>query len=100
MEGNIEQEDMNLLKWLSDTEYVLLVDSAVELQNIFHNSSAKSLSPLTSPNWSKLLKRPKKVYNIMTKNLFETTIKLGLRPRFPRGYQWAPEGHFAEYIPF
>ena len=81
MEGNIEQEDMNLLKWLTDTEYVLLVDSAVELQNIFHNTSAKSLSPITSPNWSILLKRPNKVYNITTKNLFGTTISLVLRAR-------------------
>ena len=58
MMGGVEHEVMNRCKWLKVTEYVLLVDRAVELQNSFQTTSANSLSPMNSPNRNILSSRP------------------------------------------
>ena len=60
-EGSITQESKKRLKWLKLTEYVFLVDSVVELQNIFYVSSAKLISPISSPNSRILSTRPEQV---------------------------------------
>ena len=52
------QDEINLRQWLHETEYILLVDSAVELQNSFYGISANVVSPIVSPNRSMLLTRP------------------------------------------
>ena len=58
MDDRVLHAHMNCLKYLVAVEYVLLVDSAVELQKSFHRISAKCPSPIVSPKRKILFNRP------------------------------------------
>ena len=60
-EGITAQENTKRLKWLVLVAYDLLVDWVVELQNIFHITSAKALSTINSPNCRNLPQSPEKI---------------------------------------
>ena len=59
-------DEIKRLKWLGLTEYVFLVDSAVELQNSYYKTSAKSGSPMRSPKSSMLRSRPEWSVNFIS----------------------------------